>query len=117
MPTFPSYAKVLIDGFAEKRESALLRSDFEAGPPRQARVRSLPLVTRPVQIHLDSLADYQSFKTWFATDLNEGAAWFSWTDPVDGVTKNARFVGGGLDAEPRGTSRLWLIKAQIETWG
>ena len=117
MAAFPSYAKIALSGFAEQRESALLRTQMESGPPKQAKVRSRVMVTRPVTILLGSLSDYQSFITWFSQTIHEGADWFDLTDPVTGTTKSARFVGGGLDATPNGTKNAWSIKANIETWG
>lgn len=118
MSTFPAYAKLLFDGFSEQRESAIQRTEMESGPPKQARVRSRVMVTRPVSILLDSKADYEAFRDWFAGDLAEGALWFDFIDPVSETTKPARFVGGGLDGVP-GNSALshWVIKHKIETWG
>lgn len=119
MPTFPSYAKILRDGFAVKRESALLRSEMESGPPKQAKVRSRVMIERPVRVIVETLADYNSFVTWFSTTINEGNDWFDWTDPVDGVTKAVRFVGGGLDASPAATTQgAWFFNGlKIEGWG
>lgn len=117
MATWPSYAAILVEGFAEQRESALLRTEMESGPPRQAKIKSRVMITRPVSIFLSSAADYASFKTWFGTTINEGADWFTWTDPVDGASKSARFAGGGLEAQPQGGStNLWRVSAKIETW-
>lgn len=119
MPVFPSYAKLLREGFSEQRESALLRTEMESGPPKQARVKSRVMVTRPVKIMLDNLADYQAFVEWFATDLAEGALWFDWADPVSGTTRQVRFVGGGLSAAPVAVvAGHWTIDGlRIEGWG
>lgn len=117
MPSFPSYAKLLADGYAEQRDSALLRTEMEDGPPKQARIRSRVMVTRPVTILLQSKADYQSFITWFSVDLDEGADWFDFTDPVSNTVKQARFVGEGLTAMPTSALQVWTISAKIETWG
>lgn len=119
MASLPSYAKMRHQGFAEQRESALLRTDMESGPPRQAKVKSRVLVTRQVVIDIDSGTNYAAFKTWFGTTINEGADWFEWTDPVDGVLKQARFAGGGFSGAPVSTSVAgkWLLRASIETWG
>lgn len=118
MATLPNTAKILFDGFAEQRESALMRTEMESGPPRQTKVRSRVMVRRSVSILFSSKADYQSFLSWYANDINEGASWFDMTDPVSGTTINARFVGGGLTGSPvnNGLTR-WTIKAQIEAWG
>ncbi|MFZ4537814.1 hypothetical protein [Propionivibrio sp.] len=117
MATFPSYASLLVDGFSVQRESALLRTEMESGPPKQAKVKSRVMVTRQVTIRLRSKGDYQSFVTWFAVTLNEGAAWFSLVDPVSGATVQARFAGNGLEASPQPGLESWTIKSKIETWG
>jgi hypothetical protein len=119
MATFPSYARILVDGFGEQRESALLRTEMESGPPRQARVRYRVLVTRPVQIYFESLADYDAFVVWFRDTLHEGADWFDWTDPVRGTVKQGRFNGDGIEAIPvAGSNDLWVIRSlKIEVWG
>ena len=119
MPSLPSYAKILLEGFAEQRESALIRTEMESGPPKQARIKSRVMVTRPVQIRLDTLTDYKSFITWFRDDIHEGADWFDWVDPVSGTTKSVRFNGGSLDAAPvASTSSAWVIRGlKLEGWG
>lgn len=118
MPTFPSYAKILIAGYGEQRESALLRTDMESGPPKQAKVKSRVMVTRPATILLKSRADYLAFVAWFANDLDEGVAWFDFFDQVSKTTKSGRFSGGGLEASPAGsTLDAWKITTKLETWG
>ena len=117
MATFPIYAKILAAGFAEQRESALLRTEMESGPPKQAKIKSRVLITRPVSILLQSRADYLRFVDWFSVTLNEGADWFDFTDPVKRTVKRARFVGGGLEASPQAGLTVWTINTKIETWG
>ena len=117
MATFPTYAKILASGYAEQRESALLRTEMESGPPKQAKIKSRVMVVRPVNVLIQSRADYLSFVDWFVEDLNEGSAWFDFTDPVTNTVKQARFVGGGLDATPQAGLTLWAIPLKIETWG
>ena len=117
MATFPNYVKLLANGYQEQRESALLRTEMESGPPKQARIKSRVMVTRPVEIMVNSKADYQAFVTWFSTAINEGSDWFDFTDPVTRTVKQGRFVGGGLEATPSGGGKVWSIKAKIETWG
>ncbi len=117
MPTLPSYAKLLKQDFAENRESAILRTEMEDGPAKQARIRSRVLVTRPVNLLFNSKVDYLAFLDWFSTDLSEGALWFDFVDPVRQTTRSGRFVGDGLKAQPVAGLRCWVIPMQIETWG
>ena len=117
-PSLPSYAKVLFTGYQEQRESAILRSDMESGPPKQAKVRSKVMQTRTVNIYIEGLSNYLAFQSWFSSDLNEGASWFSYSDPVTSSTISARFVGGGYTATPMvGGLAAWQINAKIESWG
>ena len=76
------------------------------------------MITRTCNIYFNSLSDFQSFETWYATTLSEGALWFDYADPIDGATKSARFVGGGYTANPLGlVNGSWQINAKIESWG
>ena len=114
---FPWYARLYLDGFAETPGVAVERSDMESGPAKQRKVRSRVLVQRPVKYALDSLVDYQNFMNWFKTSINNGADWFDWTDPVDGVIKQARIVDGNIQATPLNkTFRFWDVVFVIETW-
>lgn len=117
-PTFPAYARLLFDGYRQKRESALLRTEMESGPPRQAKVRSRVMLTRSVKIYLASKADFQAFENWYATTINLGASWFNMVDPVSGATVAGRFVSGGYTATPiAGKLAAWVVEASIESWG
>ena len=116
--TLPSYVKILYSGYSQRRESALLRTEMESGPPKQAKIRSRVMVTRAAKLYLSSKADFQSFETWFKDDLDEGALFFNMTDPVSGSTIEARFVGGGYTATPMSAKlNLWEVDVNIESWG
>lgn len=117
-PTFPSYAKIQFAGYSQQRESALMRTEMESGPPRQVKVRSRVMLTRNVKIYLASKADFQSFESWYASTINMGASWFNFADPVSGNTVMARFVSGGYAASPLvGGLEGWMVDAKIESWG
>lgn len=118
MATFPAYARILATGYAEQRESALLRTEMESGPAKQAKVKSRVMVTRPVKVLVSSVQEYRNFLSWYSVSIGEGSAWFDFTDPVTGTVKQARFVGGGIEASPVGAiNEAWMITAKIETWG
>lgn len=117
MATFPSYADILIDSYSVNRESALLRSEMESGPPKQAKIKSRVMITHNVQIYIATKANYLSFQTWFSNDISEGADWFDFTDPISGSTIQARFVGGELTASPLSAKlEQWKISAKLESW-
>jgi hypothetical protein len=117
MATLPAYVDVLFNGYSQKRESALLRTEMEYGPPKQAKVQSLVMITRSARLYVNTKANFQSFETWYRNDLNEGVSWFDMTDPVSGSTITARFVGGGYTATPMTAAmEQWEIGVQIESW-
>ena len=116
-PTFPSYAKILFSGYSQQRESALLRTQMDSGPPRQARIKSNVMLQRTVKLYFSSKSDFQAFETWYQNDCNFGAAWFNFTDPVSGSTVTARFMDGGYTAVPLvGGMSAWEVDAKIESW-
>ena len=117
MATFPNYANILIDSYSTNRESALIRTEMESGPPKQAKIKSRVMVSHNVQIYINSKADYLSFQTWFADDISQGADWFDFVDPISGSTIQARFVGGELTASPLSAKlEQWKISAKLESW-
>lgn len=116
--TFPSYAKILLAPFGERRQSGVLRTEMESGPPKQFKKLSRVTVQRQAVIRVDSKADYLAFLTWFGTTINQGADWFDWPDPVTGSTVSARIVGGELGAAQPMASIAggWTIPCVLETW-
>jgi len=117
MATFPAYASLLSEGVTSRRASALERSEMESGPVKQLKSRSRVLLTRSTVYKLATLADYNSFITWFQDTINYGADWFDWTDPIDGILKSARIVSALDSEEPAdGTPAFWKIRMSIEVW-
>lgn len=119
MPEFPhATALLLFDGFTGKPQSAVRRSEMESGPPKQLQKFARVLVTRPARVLITSKADYNAFQTWFADETDRGAAWFDFTDPIDGTVKSGRIVDGELDPLPqRKDLERWEVAMRIETWG
>lgn len=117
MATWPTYATIAADGFWQRRESAVLRTDMESGPPKQAKIKSRVMVTLDAKVYIQTLADYNSFITWFNTQINRGADWFDWLDPVSKTIKQARIVNGQIDTEyPRVQMRSWVLQLKLESW-
>lgn len=115
MAAFPDYAKILLNGFDEKPDFGVLRTETDGGISKQRPTRSLPIVRRNAQVLVSGLADKLAFDSWFRQDLNGGAGWFDWTDPLDETVKQARFVGGDLTWTSPGVA--WIAQVQIETVG
>lgn len=117
MATFPTYAKILYKDYSQKKESALLRTEMDSGPPKQAKIKSKVMVVRNVKIYISSKINFQSFESWYENDLSQGSAWFDFVDPVSGSTIQARFRDGGYTAQPMiADMSKWEITAQIESW-
>jgi len=118
MATLPSYVKVLFDGYQQTRESGILRTEFENGPPRQARFKSRVMITRQAKLYIDSNANFQAFETWFIDDIAGGSLFFTMDDPATEASIEARFVGGTYSARPLSSSmNKWEITCEIESWG
>ncbi len=115
MATFPDYACILLAGFSEEADYGVLRTEMDGGIAKQRPRWSKPIVTREVQIIVYSKEDRLLFDTWSRVDLNSGTGWFDWTDPVDGVTKQTRIVGGKYKWTTPG--KVWLAACSIETLG
>jgi hypothetical protein len=120
MPAWPTYAKLLFEGFGEQRETAAKATEMESGPPKVVLIKSRVMVRRPIRAFLTTTADYLAFLTWFETDLKQGTLWFDWYDPVRKVTKKGRIKGGELgDSSPLAPLKInagWIIPMTLETW-
>lgn len=117
MSTLPSYVQILRQGFGEIRESGVQRTAMESGPPKVLKVKSRVLVTRELVLRVSSEANYASFITWFQTTINQGADWFTWTDPVDATSKSARIVTLGRATPDAALANAWRFPVTLETWG
>jgi hypothetical protein len=117
MATLPSYVRILFDGYQEQKESGILRTEFESGPPRQARFKSRVMKTRAAKLYLETKQNFFDFETWFREDLKGGALFFNMTDPVTGQTIEARFVAGSYVSKPMSAALdCWEVECQIENW-
>lgn len=114
MAVFPTYARILLAGYGEEPDYGVIRTEMD-GLAKQRPRWSKPIVARDVNIMVRSRADKALFDEWIETDLNGGAGWFSWTDPLNGVTKQTRIVGGKYKWSSPGV--IWLAQCQIETIG
>lgn len=115
MATFPTYAKILLAGYDEEADFGVIRSAMDGGIAKQRPRRSLPVVTRSATIKVANKTNKASFDAWVKSDLDYGAGWFTWVDCVDGVSKQARIVGGKYKWSSPGI--IWLATCQIETLG
>jgi hypothetical protein len=115
MATLPNYACVLLEGYEESPDFGVLRSDMDNSVAKQRPRRSLPIVTRSVKIKVENKNEKALFDEWFKDDLNGGSGFFNYVDPLDGQTKQARFVSGVIRWTSPGV--IWIAEAELETIG
>lgn len=116
MATFPDYAKILVEGYGEEPDYGVLRTEMDGGIAKQRARWSKPIVTRDATLLVIGTDNKASFDAWAGTDLNGGAAWFDWVDPLTKASKKARIVGGKYKwGAPSGP--VWKAACQIETIG
>lgn len=114
--------KYRLEDFAEEPQSAVRRTEMEAGPAKQALRFSRTMVRRPITM-IYSQTEYESFRAFFATEITQGVDWFAWEDPIDGATKQARFVrqNPAYRAQPQyhgeGNTLQWAVSFVLEAWG
>jgi hypothetical protein len=111
-PTFPSYARIIADGYGDQADFGVIRSDMD-GLAKQRPRWSKPIITRTVTIMLNTVSDRILFDTFVRDDLNGGSSWFTFTDPIDGVSKQGRISSGPVQWSTPGV--VWLAKASIES--
>lgn len=118
--TFPSYAQLVLDGYAERAGGGVQRDEMDDGFVHQGPTDSLsryerPLTYRLADVFLPGAKD--EFERWRRHDLRNGALHFDWLDPVDGQRRRIRIVGGEVEYKPL-TSLFddWLATFTIEYW-
>lgn len=117
-PTFPAYMEApLVSGFQQSPDFGVLVTQMDSGPDKQRPRNSKAIISRQVQFMVNSLANRNAFEVWVRDSLLGGSIFFNWTDPLDGVTKLARIVGGKVDYSPADSRQSWIIKFSMETYG
>lgn len=103
-------------GAQETRQSGLLRSAVDIGPPKQRR-RFSAVSRFYAGTFLFTTAQKATFETFYSTTIAEGADEFDFEDPNDGGTVSARFTGppsfSALLGGPSGVT-FWRMSAEIE---
>jgi len=109
MDTWPSYARIIVANYAESVDDGVVRTEMDGGLAKERWRFSKTIVTRDATI-LCSQQDRQQFSAW--RKANRGQ-WFTWRDPVDGVTKQARMVKAQIKWSRFGV--YWQGALQLET--
>jgi hypothetical protein len=115
MATLPSNITVMVEGYAETPDYGVLRTEMDNSIAKQRPRRSLPIVIREVRLKVGTREDKVDFDDWFKNDINGGSGFFTYVDPIDEISKQARFVNGEIRWVTPGN--VWFIEAQLETIG
>ena len=112
---FPAWVHVIGDGYAGGQDIDVARTTFDDGFVQQVKRFTAAQETRALEIVIDSDAGYVRFRAWARARAH---AWFAWTDPEDGVTREARVRGGAGGIEYRasvsGGVRSWEASLTLE---
>lgn len=118
MATFPTNLKLDLDGLKDRPEPIVRRTEMENGLAKQMPRASKRLQPKQVIYWADSKADYVAFTEWVRDDLNNGAGWFDWTEPISGATVSARIRDGVFEGTPVNKAlSYWRIGMTIEFYG
>lgn len=93
MAAWVGIGKFLLDGYGEEPQLSHLRTEMEGGIPKQRPRSSLEMMKRAATV-LFTQSEYAQFKTWRRDTVNNGTDWFTLDDPLDGVSKSFRIIGG-----------------------
>lgn len=109
MADWPAYARILLDPYERRPAPTHRRTGFEDGAVRQAPAASQVTPTHTVTARIAG-ADLAAFERW--AEASAGA-YFSWDDPVSGVARQARVVGGagGIAYRPVVGGTAWRAGA------
>lgn len=92
MPTYPAtLPKPRIDGMTETRGNNIIRTQMDAGAPKQRRRYTKQIDQWQFNIIVDA-TQMAAFEAFFDTQLQDGQFSFDWTHPRLGTTVTARFV-------------------------
>jgi len=95
MAEFPSYARVLVDGFGESFDPSVERTEMERGMPKERLLNSGVLMELPCTLLFFSAADAAAFETWYFDTIRRIGN-FNFLHPRTGAVVLARFKGGNI---------------------
>ncbi|GGG77523.1 hypothetical protein GCM10011415_28030 [Salipiger pallidus] len=106
MPTWPASLPFFQSARGARRDVQpdVIRTQMSKGPAKVRRRSSSAPMPRQGRMAQLTMAQLQAFETFFCDELGEGVLSFTATDPLDGLERSFRFVGG-YSVEPRGVRR------------
>lgn len=95
MATWPASLPqtLLLEGLTRKRQPGRVRSEMDSGPPKQrSRFTATAKHFDAVQLNMTG-AQLTTFYTFYEDTLGQGAAGFTWIDPITDASATLRFKG------------------------
>lgn len=115
MQTLPNYVGIIRDGYSEEIDYNIQQSGMDNGLKKQRPGRSIAIKTRKCEIVIIGHANKQAFLAWLKT-IGNGTQRFNYTDPVDKVVKQCRFINQKWEFSLEGLD-VWKAPAEIESVG
>ncbi|GGG59740.1 hypothetical protein GCM10011415_02080 [Salipiger pallidus] len=106
MPIWPASLPFFQSARGARRDVQpdVIRTPMSKGPAKVRRRSSSAPMQRQGRMSQLTLAQLDTFETFFREELGEGVLAFTATDPLDGLERSFRFVGG-YSVEPKGVRR------------
>lgn len=89
MSMWPSYAKIVLNGYGEDFDPSIERTDMERGMPKQSIINSRVLKTLDFTVQFETAVDAQAFEDWYFNDIQR-IGFFDFRDPRTRQIRNAR---------------------------
>ena len=112
---WPDYARIVAPGYGLGVANDVERTPWDDGYVRQARIYTETQDRREVRAIVPS-ANVVTFRTWLKANAH---AFFAWTDPQDGTSRQARVVGGYggvslIQTAVAGSAPIWEARFTLE---
>lgn len=119
MATWPStLPQSLLATLTRKRQPGKLRSPMDTGPAKQRARFTAAVKQFPDAEDLFTGAQLTTFGTFYETTLGQGAASFTWIDPITDASASLRFMGEPEEQLVRADDdpdlRLYRVKLPLE---
>lgn len=92
IPSFPNFIFIDDSTLSISYLDNVLRSEMEVGPQKTRPIACKPMFQISFTARVCGIADFNSYKSWYNSELSYGANWFLMIDPIDGVQKRFRFA-------------------------
>jgi hypothetical protein len=115
MATWPASLpqSLQVTGFQESYQNQVLRSEMEAGPPKQRRRFSATTDKVAGQI-IVTKAQLSTFNSFWDGDIAGGALAFDWQHPITGNPASMRFVEPFNVRLAQGSNDEYVVELKLE---